>query len=60
MKSCLNRGIYPPAEEYIIHAERPNETLVEAFKSMHIHLEEVLLDENGDDTHEVSLLQKEL
>uniref|UniRef100_A0A0E0G2U9 Coatomer subunit beta' n=1 Tax=Oryza nivara TaxID=4536 RepID=A0A0E0G2U9_ORYNI len=46
------RGIYPPAEEYIIHAERPNETLVEAFKSMHIHLEEVLLDENGDDTHE--------
>ncbi|EEE56543.1 coatomer subunit beta'-2 isoform X1 [Oryza sativa Japonica Group] len=46
------RGIYPPAEEYIIHAERPNETLVEAFKSMHIHLEEVLPDENGDDTHE--------
>uniref|UniRef100_A0A0E0NBH4 COPA/B TPR domain-containing protein n=1 Tax=Oryza rufipogon TaxID=4529 RepID=A0A0E0NBH4_ORYRU len=46
------RGIYPPAEEYIIHAERPNETLVEAFKSMHIHQEEVLPDENGDDAHE--------
>uniref|UniRef100_A0A0D9YP34 Uncharacterized protein n=1 Tax=Oryza glumipatula TaxID=40148 RepID=A0A0D9YP34_9ORYZ len=54
------RGIYAPAEEYIIHAERPNETLVEAFKNMRIHQEEVLPDENGDDTHEVSLLQKEL
>nr|BAD25013.1 putative Golgi-associated particle 102K chain [Oryza sativa Japonica Group] len=46
------RGIYAPAKEYIIHAERPNETLVEAFKNMRIHQEEVLPDENGDDTHE--------
>jgi coatomer subunit beta' len=60
MKSYLYRGIYAPAKEYIIHAERPNETLVEAFKNMRIHQEEVLPDENGDDTHEVSLLQKEL
>ncbi|TVU33003.1 hypothetical protein EJB05_24774, partial [Eragrostis curvula] len=45
------RGIYPPAEEYMIHAERSNESLVEAFKNMHVH-EEVLPDDSEDNVHE--------
>ncbi|KAG0532296.1 hypothetical protein BDA96_04G096000 [Sorghum bicolor] len=46
------RGIYPPAEEYMIHAERSNESLVEAFKNMHVH-EEMVPDDNEDTVHEV-------
>ncbi|KAL5211351.1 hypothetical protein ABZP36_022198 [Zizania latifolia] len=45
-------GIYPPPAEYTIHAERPNESLVEAFKNMHVLQEEVLSNENGNDAHE--------
>uniref|UniRef100_A0ACD5ZMW5 Uncharacterized protein n=1 Tax=Avena sativa TaxID=4498 RepID=A0ACD5ZMW5_AVESA len=43
------RGIYPPAEEYMIHAERSNESLVEAFKNMHVDEEE---DAHEEDAHE--------
>jgi coatomer subunit beta' len=50
----MNRGIYPPAEEYMIHAERSNESLVEAFKNMHVH-EEMVPDDNEDTVHEVIL-----
>lgn len=46
------RGIYPPAEEYLSHAEKPNATLVEVFKAMQI-AEEDLPVENGDPGHEV-------
>ncbi|TVU08045.1 hypothetical protein EJB05_41430, partial [Eragrostis curvula] len=46
------RGIYPPTEEYITYAERSNESLVEAFKSMEVQEEEVP-SENGDLAHEV-------
>lgn len=53
-KNRSNRGIYPPAEEYMIHAERSNESLVEAFKNMHVH-EEVVPDDNDDTLHEVLL-----
>jgi len=45
------RGVYPPAEEYMTYAERPNESLVEAFKSM--NMEEEIPSENGDPAHEV-------
>ena len=67
-KSFFNRGIYPPAEEYMIHAERSNESLVEAFKNMHVHEEEDVHEEDvhdgeelineNDTVHEVLLLQK--
>jgi len=43
------RGIYPPAEEYMIHAERSNESLVEAFKNMHVQEEEEVHDEVHDE-----------
>ncbi|PWZ25275.1 Coatomer subunit beta'-2 [Zea mays] len=46
------RSIYPSAEEYMIHAERSNESLVEAFKNMHVH-EEMVPDDNEDTVHEV-------
>jgi coatomer subunit beta' len=48
----LNRVIYPPAEEYMIHAERSNENLVEAFKNMHVQ-EEMVPDDNEEYVHEV-------
>ncbi|XP_062223733.1 coatomer subunit beta'-2-like [Phragmites australis] len=48
---ALKRGIYPPAEEYMIHAERSNESLVEAFKNMHVH--EEVPDDHGNTVHEV-------
>jgi hypothetical protein len=41
--------MYPPAEEYMIHAERSNESLVEAFKNMQVH---------EDTAHEVQILMK--
>lgn len=47
----MNRGVYPPAEEYMTHAERSNESLVEAFKSMNV--EEEASSENGEPAHEV-------
>ncbi|KAL5975155.1 hypothetical protein ACLOJK_031834 [Asimina triloba] len=46
------RGIYPPAAEYLSHAEKANINLVEAFKSMHIGGEETHL-ENGGTGNEV-------
>ncbi|KAG2656949.1 hypothetical protein PVAP13_1KG120700 [Panicum virgatum] len=46
------RGIYPPAEEYMNHAERSSESLVEAFKNMHVH-EEALPDDDEDAVNEV-------
>jgi coatomer subunit beta' len=51
--------MYPPAEEYMIHAERSNENLVEAFKNMQVH-EDMLQDDDEDTAHEVQtlLLQK--
>nr|CAB3468287.1 unnamed protein product [Digitaria exilis] len=45
------RGVYPPAEEYTTYAERSNESLVEAFKSMNV--EEEASSENGEPAHEV-------
>ncbi|KAL6888268.1 hypothetical protein ACP4OV_009294 [Aristida adscensionis] len=48
---AAKRGNYPPAVEYMVHAERSNETLVEAFKNMQMH-EEALQDDNGDTVHE--------
>jgi len=51
-KKCLNRGIYPPAEEYMNHAERSSESLVEAFKNMHVH-EDALPNDNEDAVDEV-------
>jgi coatomer subunit beta' len=50
------RGIYPPAEEYTIHAERSNESLVEAFKNMHVHEEE---DAHEEDVHDEEELTNE-
>jgi hypothetical protein len=38
----------------MIHAERSNESLVEAFKNMQVH-EEVLQDDNEDTAHEVQI-----
>ena len=38
----------------MIHAERSNESLVEAFKNMHVH-EEMVPDDNEDTVHEVLL-----
>jgi coatomer subunit beta' len=55
-KSFFNRGIYPPAEEYTIHAERSNESLVEAFKNMHVHEEE---DAHEEDVHDEEELTNE-
>lgn len=45
------RGVYPPAEDYITHADKSHMTLVEAFRNMQIEEEEPL--ENGDFDHEV-------
>ncbi|KAJ6415917.1 hypothetical protein OIU84_004663 [Salix udensis] len=44
------RGVYPPAEDYQTHADKPHITLVEAFRNMQIEEEEPL--ENGDFDHE--------
>uniref|UniRef100_A0A3B6PM65 Coatomer subunit beta' n=1 Tax=Triticum aestivum TaxID=4565 RepID=A0A3B6PM65_WHEAT len=48
------RGIYPPAEEYMIHSERPNESLVEAFKNMHVQEEEDVHEEDVHDEEELT------
>ncbi|KAL6628941.1 hypothetical protein ACP70R_028706 [Stipagrostis hirtigluma subsp. patula] len=39
---ATKRGVFPPAEEYMIHAERSNESLVEAFKNMHVQEEDTV------------------
>jgi len=49
-KVTESRGVYPPAEEYINHADRSHLTLVEAFRNMQVDDEEPL--ENGDADHE--------
>lgn len=46
------RGVYPPAEEYVNHADKSHITLVEAFRNMQVEEEEQPL-ENGDSNHEV-------
>lgn len=46
------RNVYPPAEQYVNHADKSHITLVEAFRSMQIEEGEEHL-ENGDSTHEV-------
>jgi len=43
--------VYPPAEDYQTHADKPHITLVEAFRNLQIEEEETL--ENGDFDHEV-------
>lgn len=45
------RNVYPPAEQYISHADKSHVTLVEAFRNMQIEEEEPL--ENGDSNYEV-------
>lgn len=46
------RNVYPPAEQYVNHADKSQITLVEAFRNMQIEEGEEHL-ENGDSTHEV-------
>ncbi|KAI4966050.1 hypothetical protein ZWY2020_046747 [Hordeum vulgare] len=53
LKQCFCEGVYPPAEEYMIHAERPSESLVEAFKNMHVQ-EEGVHEEDAHDEEELS------
>jgi hypothetical protein len=47
----ISRGVYPPAHEYVKHADRSHLTLVEVFRNLHVDDEEPL--ENGDADHEV-------
>jgi coatomer subunit beta' len=50
------RGHYPPADEYLNHAEKSDSTLVEAFKRMQVIEDEEPLDpaeENGEPDQEV-------
>jgi coatomer subunit beta' len=50
------RGHYPPADEYLSHAEKSDTTLVEAFKRMQILEDEKPVDpaeENGERDQEV-------
>uniref|UniRef100_A0A2P2MUM6 Coatomer beta subunit n=1 Tax=Rhizophora mucronata TaxID=61149 RepID=A0A2P2MUM6_RHIMU len=49
-KVAETRSVYPPAEDYINHADKFHTTLVEAFKNMQMEEEEHL--ENGDYEHE--------
>ena len=48
----LCRGKYPPASEYVRHADRSTASLVETFRSMQLEEE---LQENGDLDYEVSV-----
>ncbi|MED6141853.1 hypothetical protein PIB30_107579 [Stylosanthes scabra] len=50
-KAAETRNVYPPAEQYISHADKSHITLVEAFRSMQIEEGEEPL-ENGDSNHE--------
>lgn len=43
----MRRGHYPPADQYLNHAEKSDMTLVEAFKMM-----EVIEDEEPEDADE--------
>lgn len=47
-----SRDTFPPAEEYLSHAEKANISLIEAFRGMQMEGEETPL-ENGDSGHEV-------
>lgn len=50
------RGHYPPANEFLNHAERSDTTLVEAFKRMQVIEDEESVDqaeENGEPDQEV-------
>ncbi|KAJ1404091.1 WD40/YVTN repeat-like-containing domain superfamily [Sesbania bispinosa] len=51
-KAAETRNVYPPAEQYINHADKAHLTLVEAFRNMQIEGEEPL--ENGDSNHELT------
>ncbi|RWR77506.1 coatomer subunit beta'-1-like protein isoform X1 [Cinnamomum micranthum f. kanehirae] len=46
------RDTFPPAEEYLSHAEKANISLIEAFRGMQMEGEETPL-ENGDSGHEM-------
>ncbi|CAN6456321.1 unnamed protein product [Victoria cruziana] len=46
------RGLYPPAEEYLSYWDRRQTNLVEAFKSMELDKETAMPTENGDLIHE--------
>ncbi|KHN32599.1 Coatomer subunit beta'-1 [Glycine soja] len=52
-KAVETRNVYPPAEQYVNHADKSHITLVEAFRSMQIEEGEEHL-ENGDSTHELT------
>lgn len=55
-KVSLFRVHYPPADEYLNHAEKSDMTLVEAFKRMQVIEDEETedaLDENGEPDEEV-------
>jgi coatomer subunit beta' len=49
-KFAETRSVYPPAEDYVNHIDRPHITLVETFRNMQIEEEEPL--ENGNLDHE--------
>ncbi|KAH9666193.1 Coatomer subunit beta'-2 [Citrus sinensis] len=51
-KAAATRGVHPPAEDYVNHADKSYMTLVEAFRHMQIEEEDTL--ENGDLDHEGS------
>ncbi|KAH9714547.1 Coatomer subunit beta'-2 [Citrus sinensis] len=51
-KAAATRGVHPPAEDYVNHADKSYMTLVEAFRHMQIEEEDTL--ENGDLAHEGS------
>ncbi|PNY10723.1 coatomer subunit beta -2-like protein, partial [Trifolium pratense] len=51
-KAAETMNVYPPAEQYINHADKPHITLVEAFRNMQIEEEEPL--ENGESNHELT------
>ncbi|XP_022714928.1 coatomer subunit beta'-2 isoform X1 [Durio zibethinus] len=51
-KVAETRGVYPPAADYLNHADSSQMTLVEAFRNMQIGGEEPL--ENGDLDHEAA------
>jgi len=49
-KVAETRGLYPPAAEYVNHADRPHVNLVEAFRNLQMDEDAPL--ENGDLNHE--------
>ncbi|KOM44545.1 hypothetical protein LR48_Vigan05g215000 [Vigna angularis] len=52
-KAAETRNVYPPADQYVNHADKSHITLVEAFRNMQIeeeeHLDNGLTEENGEE-----------